>query len=94
MEVNMTAEVAQERTGWRDQEISARHRMWGYDCPALDLDFLMLEYDQGKAAALVEFKNEKAMPIRMGHPSIRALIGLADAANIPLFLVRYDSHFA
>jgi len=90
----MTAEVAQERTGWRDQEISARHSMWGYDCPALDIDFLLLEYDQGKAAALVEFKNEKAMPIRMGHPSIRALIGLADAAKIPLFLVRYAGDFS
>jgi len=48
----------------------------------------------GKAAALVEFKNEKAKPIHMGHPSIRALIGLADAANIPLFLVRYASDFS
>ena len=90
----MELKVKEERSGWRDQEISARHRMWGYDCPALDLDFLMLEYDLGKAAALVEFKHEKAIPIRMGHPSICALIGLADAANIPLFLVRYACNFA
>ena len=90
----MELKVKEERTGWRDQEISTRHRSWGYDCPALDLDFLMLEYDLGKAAALVEFKNEKAKPIHMGHPSIRALIGLADAAKIPLFLVRYASNFS
>ena len=87
-------EVAKERTGWRDQEISARHRKWGYDCPALDIDFLMLEYDRGKAVALAEFKNEHAAQIRMGHPSIQALINLADAANIPLFLVRYATNFS
>ena len=90
----MIAEVTQERTGWRDQEISARHRKWGYDCPALDIDFLLLEYDQGKAAAIVEFKNEHAASIRMGHPGIQALIGLADAANIPMFLVRYADNFS
>ncbi len=90
----MTIEVAKERSGWRDQKISARHRMWGYDCPALDIDFLMLEYDQGKAAALVEFKHEEAQAVHMGHPSIRALNALADAAGIPFFLVRYADDFS
>lgn len=85
----MKNEVTSERTGWRDELISRRHRMWGFDCPAVDIDFLMLEYDHGKAAAIVEFKHERAAPVHLGHPSMRALAGLADAANIPFFLVRY-----
>lgn len=86
--------VTQERTGWRDRRISERHRKWGFDCPALDIDFLMLEYDRGKAAALVEFKHEKAATVHFGHPSMRALKGLADAAAIPFFLVRYADDFS
>ena len=84
----------EERTGWRDQQISARHRMWGFDCPALDIDFLMLEYDQGKATAIVEFKHENAAPVHLGHPSMRALKGLADAAGIPFWLVRYTDDYS
>jgi hypothetical protein len=38
---------------WRDEAISQRHRLWGFNCPAVDIDFLMIEYDQGKPAACV-----------------------------------------
>jgi hypothetical protein len=82
-------EVRQEKTGWRDQRISERHRRWGWDCPALDLDFLMLEYDRGKAVAIVEYKNEHAAPQYATHPSYRALIGLGNRASVPVFGVRY-----
>jgi hypothetical protein len=82
-------EVRKEKTGWRDQGISERHRRWGWDCPALDLDFLVLEYDRGKAAALVEFKNEHSAPQFPTHPSYRALIDLGNRAGIPVFGVRY-----
>ena len=53
---------SKERTGWRDQALSERHRAWGWDCPALDMDFVMIEYDNGKATALVEYKHEQAAP--------------------------------
>jgi len=86
--------VAQERTGWRDEQISKRHRAWGYDCPALDIDFLMLEYDRGKVAALVEYKHERAAPIRRGHPSMRAMADLGDRAGVPVFVVRYAGDFS
>jgi len=86
--------VREERTGWRDQRISLRHKAWGWDCPALDIDFLMLEYDGGKAAALVEYKHERAPEVRIGHPSVRAIIDLADRAGIPAFLVRYADDFS
>ncbi len=85
--------VREERSRWRDHRISERHRTWGYDCPALDLDFVMLEYDTGKAAALVEYKHEDAAPIRGAHPSLRAICDLANRASVPAFVVRYADDF-
>lgn len=48
---------AYERSGWRDMELSGRHRIWGFNCPAVDLDFLMVEYNLGIAIAVVEYKH-------------------------------------
>lgn len=87
-------QVRQERTGWRDESLSQRHRFWGWDCPAVDLDFLFLEYDRGKATALVEYKNEHASPQRASHPTYQALIDLGSRAGIPVFAVRYADDFA
>lgn len=71
--------TAFERSGWRDQELSARHRLWGHNCPAADLDFLMVEFNTGLPAALVEYKHQKRRyPIDLRHPTYRALIDLAD----------------
>lgn len=86
-------EVAPERTGWRDEKLSQRHRQWGWDCPAVDIDFLMIEYDIGKATALVEYKNEFAAPQYRSHPSYQALIDLGDRAQLPVFSCRYSSDF-
>ena len=87
-------EVRSERTGWRDAALSARHRRWGWDCPAVDLDFLFLEYDRGKAVAIVEYKNEHAAPQYKSHPTYQALIDLADRAGIPALAVRYKDDFS
>lgn len=87
-------EVRKERTGWRDQGLSERHRKWGYDCPLIDLDFVMLEYDRGRATALVEYKNEHAKTQHSSHPSYRALIGLGNDANLPVFACRYADDFS
>lgn len=87
-------EVREEKTGWRDQRISERHRRWGWDCPALDLDFLMLEYDRGKAVAIVEYKNEHAKPQYRTHPSYQALIDLGNRAGVPVFGVRYTDDWS
>lgn len=80
-----------ERTGWRDQALSERHREWGINCPAVDLDFLMVEYDYGKPSAIIEYKNFRARPVSRVHPTIRALSYLATQAKIPFFVVRYMS---
>lgn len=85
--------VRPERTGWRDLSLSARHRGWGFDCPAVDVDF-MLEYDNGKAAALVEYKHERASEVDTGHPTFTALADLGDRAGLPVFVVRYAADFS
>lgn len=81
---------AHERTGWRDQEISARHRQWGMNCPAADLDFLMVEYNHGLPVALVEYKHHKVkFPIDLRHATYRAIRVLADGAGLPFLLAFY-----
>lgn len=81
--------VRAERTSWRDEAISARHRQWGWDCPAVDIDFLLIEYDKGEPVALVEYKNEHARVQHTTHPSYQALIRLGDLAGLPVFACRY-----
>ncbi len=87
-------EVRQERTFWRDEGLSQRHRRWGWDCPATDIDFLMLEYDNGKASALVEYKNEHAKPQYVSHPTYQAMINLGDRAGIPVIACRYSDDYS
>lgn len=87
-------DVKQERTGWRDESLSRRHRRWGWDCPAVDLDFLMLEYDHGKASAIVEYKNEHAAPQYASHPTYQAMIDLGNRAGIPVIACRYADDFS
>jgi hypothetical protein len=87
-------QVKQERTGWRDMRLSERHRHWGWDCPAVDLDFLFLEYDKGQPVALVEYKHERAAPQWASHPTYQAIINLGNRAQLPVFAVRYADDFS
>ena len=82
-----------ERTGWRDSVLSERHGHWGFNCPAVDLDFVMMEYNHGKPCALVEYKHKNARLPDLNHATYRALIALADGYTVgPLacFIARYD----
>lgn len=81
--------VRQERTGWRDEWISNRHRAWGWDCPMVDIDFLAAEYDQAKPVAIIEYKAAGAAQHDFSKPSYKVLIGLANIAQIPFAVVRY-----
>jgi len=82
--------VRQERTGWRDGAISARHRHWGFNCPAVDLDFLVVEYNVGKPVALIEYKHNAARLPDLKHATYRALATLADGYREPLpFVVAF-----
>lgn len=87
-------EVRKERSGWRDLRLSARHREWGWNTPAVDLDFLFLEYDKGKAVALVEYKHECASTQHSIHPTYQAMIDLGDRAKVPVFACRYKDDFS
>jgi|SRR5882672_3406283 len=90
----MNGEVRQERTHWRDQGLSQRHRKWGFHCPAIDLDFLLVEYDTGLTVAIIEYKNEHAPTQWSSHPSYRAISRLGTTAGLPVFAVRYASDFS
>jgi hypothetical protein len=84
----------EERTGWRCQEISERHRKWGWNSPAVDLDFPMIEYNFGRAVAVVEYKhhrNFEGSAIRLSGPNYKALSDFhdKDGNQHPFFVVRY-----
>ena len=82
-----------ERTGWRDQEISRRHRDWGMNCPAVDLDFVLLEFNHGVPVAVVDYKHcAKANPLEgLNEWAIKAMSELYNrhGENLPFFVARY-----
>lgn len=78
-----------ERTHWRDEAISQRHRTWGFDCPCLDIDFLLVEYHIAEPVALVEYKHHQAGFPNLNQAGYRALARLAEKAELPLVLTFY-----
>lgn len=81
-----------ERTGWRCEHISQRHRVWGYNCPAVDLDFVVVEYNHGLPVALIEYKDRRAQKPDTTHPTYKALASLANCYSpgaIPFFIAVY-----
>jgi hypothetical protein len=82
-----------ERTHWRDENLSQRHRLWGLAVPAVDIDFILLEYDKGVPTAVIEYKSSFAQEQWPSHPSYQALTALGDRADLPVFVVRYTPTF-
>jgi len=78
-----------ERTQWRDQNLSERHRKWGFNCPAIDIDFLMIEFHVGKPIAIVDYKRYTGSIKNLNQKSINAISILANNSNIPFFVVFY-----
>jgi hypothetical protein len=83
-------DVPKERTGWRDEELSRKHRNWGHNLPIVDIDFLVVLYDRAQPTALIEYKQMCAPAFSADHPSYRALAALADGSAIPFFVVHYN----
>lgn len=82
--------VSVERSNWRDQEISERHRnYWGYNCPMVDIDFLVVEYNLGVPVALIEYKHARAKTPNLNSTNYRALTWLADKAGLPFAIAFY-----
>lgn len=83
-----------EKTGWRDKELSERHRVYfGYDCPAVDLDLVLVEYNHAEPSALAEYKlfPFKSLP-DLREPNYEALRKLADRYSpgaLPFLIVPY-----
>lgn len=87
-------EVKKERSGWRDEGISRRHRLWGVSCSATDIDFLLVEYIYNTPKAIIEYKNEHAPPQKLSASQYQVLKKLGDRAQIPVFAVRYADDFS
>lgn len=93
----------QERSGWRDQWISGRHRTWGWNVPAVDLDCVLteggevmdgegwkaVEYDMKEPVAIIEYKAYGAT-VRLNDANNTTLRRLADRADLPFFIVLYS----
>ena len=54
----------EERSGWRDAALSARHRRWGKKINMVDLDFMAMEFYSEEPLAVIEFKHRRTMEIR------------------------------
>jgi len=83
---------SQERSGWRDLGLNNRHRLWGVNVPATDID-LFLEYDGAVPRGIVEYKHERAETQHSTHPNNKALIRLGNCAEIPVLAVRYTGEY-
>ncbi len=89
----MNETVKLERTHWRDEALSERHRHWGYDCPATDIDFLLIEFDRKMPCALVDYKHA-LKPTQPKSASTSAMANLGSLANIPAFICGYAEDFS
>ena len=85
-------QVRPERTHWRDEALSLRHREYGWNVPAVDLDFPLIEYDHAEPVALIEHKNEHAH-VDLGSSGIVAIGKAGDRAKLPLYVIRYADDF-
>lgn len=79
-----------ERYGTRHDWLSVRHRAWGDDCPATDVDLLLIEYDARKPVALIDYKEGFDRPLTASErASLAAQRELASLAGLPFYVVRY-----
>ena len=94
--------TAHERTGWRDKDLSGRHRDWGHDCPMSDLDFIGTEYDNREPVALIDYKLRqnpyeplpRTVRLLKDDSNLWVLGRLGALAQIPSFVVFYGRQFA
>lgn len=77
-----------ESTGWRDEWISRRHRTRGYNVPATDVDFLLIEYDACRPVAVIDYKHAY---VAKPDANSAALAALGDRAGLPAFNCTYSS---
>lgn len=84
------SKIPEVRTAHTGQETWRRHRRYGYDAPACDVD--VIEYNYGQPIALVEDKHSNAKPEEgtwQNTATQNAKRSLANASGIPFFSRRY-----
>ncbi len=89
----MNTLIPKERSGFRDEKLSKRHRMYGWDCGAQDIDFI--EYHHFIPKALIEHKHERSR-IQDQDPNscqCKVLANLGDMSRLPAFLAIYNDKF-
>jgi hypothetical protein len=72
--------------------LSERHQdFWGDDCPAVDLDFLMCEYNHGIAVVIVDYKHFSANLAKTNSATYSTLSELygPNGRQLPFFVARY-----
>ena len=80
--------IGSERTGWRDEKISQRHRLYGRWARITDIDFMVVEYSSNAVPkALIEYKHFRSSFAT--HFQLNAYRNLGDMAGIPFFLATY-----
>jgi hypothetical protein len=74
-----------------NMQLSDRHREWGDDCPMVDLDFLMCEYNHGIPVAIVDYKFHGAEITQTSVRTYETLSGFYDEDHhqVPFFIARY-----
>jgi len=84
----MMREVRKERTDWRDSKLDKIHNLFGYECPCENVEFLMIEYDQGTPVALVDYR----LKGRVNSEPSKSVIELCKNRNfeIPFIVVNYE----
>lgn len=87
--------VSQERSEWRDRDLSLRHRIWGKGLFLVDLDFIGVEYAYGsEPVLLVEYKYRAVLNSEFNYndANLKAVGNLGTAAGIAAILVFYEKN--
>ena len=81
---------------WEGELISHRHRDWGWDCPVLDIDFIVV--NNNTVSGIIEYKHSRSFVSPSGfksHPSGKALCNLANTLEkkVPVLIIYYNDNF-
>jgi len=77
--------TAHERTGFRDEALSRRHREWGINCPAVDVDWLLTRPTKRSDTRSHGWVGDSVDVDAIAPSDLRAIVGDAITRNI-------DSH--
>lgn len=79
-----------EKYGYRDQRISSRHRLYGADCPMVDIDFIGCEYYHKQPKAIIEYKHIRQVKPIWQQANYTTLNNLANMAGLPFYVSLYN----